>query len=275
MALQFTGAGYVRFLVGSSEAFQEGTYSVAALVQVDINQQQGFFGATTSANVRVLGTGTNAITGVHYAQTGAALVEASGSAITSRIENGWVLVGFDKLTGTNTPRFHAWKPAAGTQDHVDATGTLIDAAVPMGAGGFFYVGSPASGSDFWSGYVAWVAVWEGTRLTDANYNSMQAGLYAVHQLAPTHLWVMNGTSIVDSMGNGSTETSRVSTFAADPPGIPPAHDVLSFPSRGNRATMDGSSTLTMGGSTTVLMGGASPLNLSLQVKQAVQRSAVR
>lgn len=237
MSLTFNGTSdYIKLDVGTSTAFAVGTHSLAFCAKKRAAASDALnmtvLGSTTSAqNVTVAEHLLYGVSGHNgqlciYQDLPAPTTRYGATPTAMMAADGWEIGGMDKASGTNLPRFHSYNFGTTTQAHENSiAGTVADSTTATGSGGFFTIGRDAGTvSDYFDGDIAWVALWDGTQLSDADYVSMQTGLSAVAALSPTHLWVMTTSSIVDSSSNSATEVSRSGTVAGSTP--PTGHSTL-------------------------------------------------
>lgn len=131
--------------------------------------------------------------------------------------DGWILVAVTKATGSNHPRFHAYRysdnswlfHAAGNGGSAVANGTA------PGASGFVNIGGDAGGStDWFAGDIAVAGIWN-SNLADAQIENLPFSLQAWFQVMPTGLWTFDQSAtsqkVVDISGGGANESSLVGT----------------------------------------------------------------
>lgn len=134
---------------------------------------------------------------------------------------GWCLVGFTKADGTVFPRMHRYRYDTTTWTHTDHGATSEEGPVPTGTPNM-YIGTWNEAIQFLDADVAVVGAWMGTALSDGQIEGLKANIAAWDALSPTGLWLLNQTSVADTVldrvGSGD-QIGRNGTSAVTPTGL--------------------------------------------------------
>lgn len=129
--------------------------------------------------------------------------------------DGWVFIGVDKASGSATPKCHVWRSSTLAWTHQNLGGAMSNAAT-AGASATIRLGEWTGGTvDNFNGDIEVVVEFNGTQLTDAQWEKAaftRAGLLA---LTPTGLWELTQASVTekvqDRSGNALNESVRAGT----------------------------------------------------------------
>ena len=186
-----------------------GTFAIILRRVVD-NVDMGAWYLENSSNVRQTGI---ALGGTLKRITARIAGTERVSTLAVAATDGWVLIGFDKATGTTTPRIHKYVFSTGVWSHENATATAADGASV--AGGNVCFGDDRGGSyAFNSADYALAGIW-GTVLSDSEWEDLADSYDNWVNSSPVGLWKWNqtstGTSLTDLTGNGANQTSLTGT----------------------------------------------------------------
>jgi hypothetical protein len=146
-----------------------------------------------------------------YWSNGIAALLTGGETMTSTTE--WLVLGITKTAGTTTPRAHKCI-VGGANSHTDQTGTIADAGTSVG--GVLRLGGNADWANI---RLAAAAIWHGTALTDADFNSINAALttQSIFDLSPTWLVDDADAFTADYVGSADQTSITGTTDDADDP----------------------------------------------------------
>lgn len=141
---------------------------------------------------------------------------AKNSTATVVAADGWVFIGVDKAAGSVTPRCHIWKQASGWT-HQNFSGSLANPGTATG--GTVRIGEYTGNTeDNFSGDIEVVVEYNGTQLTDAQWESVAFSRHAMLAARPTGLWELRQASVEqkvgDLSGTGMNESVRAGTSVA-------------------------------------------------------------
>ncbi len=138
------------------------------------------------------------------------------------VADEWYLTVFTKAAGVSAVRSHTMPFSTGVWSHTDH-GTLNDGVTSQDELQFGY---DVQNNFRHLGELAASGLWVGTALSDAECETLDAGVNAWLALAPDGLWVFNQETtadpVLDLTGNGADQTSITGTTVVtgdDPPGF--------------------------------------------------------
>src|ERR1044072_7043750 len=139
------------------------------------------------------------------------------STATVLAADGWVFIGIDKAAGTATPRVHIWKQASGWT-HQKLSGTQGNPST-AGASSTVRIGEYTGGTnDNFNGDIETVVEYNGTQLTDAQWEAIAFGRSGLLSKKPTGLWELRQAEVAqkvpDLSGTGMNESVRAGTSVA-------------------------------------------------------------
>lgn len=173
-----------------------------------------------------------------YSATPAAVASTANSYFTSAMS--WCLVAVTKFGGSAVTRFHRYRYDTLAWDHQDDATTR--ASPSTASSPVAWIGTFDGVSEWWDGDIACIGLWQNTRLSDAEIETLYSGISAWEALSPDGLWLLDqasaATPVTDRIGNadeiainGTTVVSPGSlTFEVSSAG-PPTLRVVTSPLR--------------------------------------------
>lgn len=171
------------------------------------------------------------------ANDGRVIYESNGngdgsSSVRVFVADGWVLIGADKASGVNNPRFHRYIYSTNVWTHSNGnTGTIGNNTAPGSTGKVLH-GKEGTGISFFNGEIALTGIWN-RRLSDAEWETLPFSLMHWHATAPVGLWLFDQSlttqNVADFTGNGANQTAITGTAVATnhPPVFNRGHPVIS------------------------------------------------